>query len=80
MIHETHYYYYRLERKRAAVLEWLTPMDYRAKQGDTKDRWHPGTCGWIFETNEFEDWISNDLTSLLLCTGIRRSFYSKVQA
>ncbi|RDW76303.1 uncharacterized protein DSM5745_06295 [Aspergillus mulundensis] len=51
------------------VLQWLTDVDFGAKQTDYIRRRQPGTSEWILQTAEFKHWVDTP-GALLFCHGI----------
>lgn len=53
-------------------MDWLSPLDFEAKQIDVLSCRSDSTGTWILETEEFKDWaIGSGKT--LWCTGIRKA-------
>ncbi|KAF2003723.1 hypothetical protein P154DRAFT_561154 [Amniculicola lignicola CBS 123094] len=44
-----------------AILEWLSPLDFGAKQHDVLSRLHPGTVEWLIKSPEFVRWRDEDI-------------------
>ena len=52
-------------------MDWLSPLNFKAKQIDVLSSRSDSTGTWILETEEFKDWaIGSGKT--LWCTGIRK--------
>jgi hypothetical protein len=43
------------------ILEWLSPLDFNAKQHDMLSRRHPGTVQWILDSPVFKEWLDSDI-------------------
>ncbi|EPE09525.1 ankyrin repeat protein [Ophiostoma piceae UAMH 11346] len=57
------------DHARAAILDWLTPIDYGAQQTDFIARRQDGTGQWFLESPELQDWLQGDKQTLF-CPGI----------
>ena len=57
------------QRERHALLEWLSPLNFPAKQSAIFNRRQEGTGQWLFESPEFKEWTSKP-GQTLLCRGI----------
>lgn len=55
------------------VINWLSPLDFVAKQNDALNRRQHGTGRWLLESSEFRSWIST-AGKVLWCPGMRKSF------
>jgi len=51
------------------VLDWISTLDFRAKQNDTIGRRQEGTGMWLLEKEEFRNWLSGR-ERVLWCPGI----------
>lgn len=58
------------DQERQNVLEWLSPLNYRAKQNDILSRRQAGTGEWLQKTDEFQAWMGG-ITKVLWCPGMR---------
>lgn len=56
------------ERRR--ILDWLSPLNFWAKQMDTLDQAETGTGIWLLNSQEFESWTGGDVRALW-CPGNR---------
>lgn len=56
------------DKKREAILQWLSPVDYSLQQSDFINRRQPGTGKWFLESAEFQKWTEESNT--LFCPGI----------
>ncbi|KAL9620310.1 MAG: hypothetical protein Q9160_005109 [Pyrenula sp. 1 TL-2023] len=62
-----------LESRRATVSEWLRPTDYNADSGDLHKHLKarsPGTCKWLKDRQEFQEWQSDSVKGLLWVEGV----------
>ncbi|KAL4879893.1 ankyrin repeat-containing domain protein [Aspergillus karnatakaensis] len=57
------------DEKTEEVLNWLSDLDFGAKQTDYLRRRQPGTSQWILEAPEFKSWIDKP-GQTLFCHGI----------
>ena len=48
------------------VLDWLSPINFRAIQAETLDQWHQGTGQWLLDPPEFESWVDETGSNLWL--------------
>lgn len=55
------------------ILEWLSPVDFRARQNDALSRRSGETGKWFLERSEFIDWVSGS-TNILWCPGMRKLY------
>jgi len=60
------------EEERRKILDWLSPLNFWAKQRDTLDEAEPGTGIWLLNSQEFESWTGGDVRTLW-CPGNRTS-------
>jgi len=60
------------EEERRKILDWLSPLNFWAKQRDILDQAEPGTGLWLLNSQELESWIRGD-TRTLWCPGNRIS-------
>ncbi|QKX58590.1 uncharacterized protein TRUGW13939_05715 [Talaromyces rugulosus] len=44
------------DKKYKEVLDWVCTVDPSAKHGDTNSKKEPGTCNWLFQRPEFDEW------------------------
>lgn len=51
-----------------AIIDWLTPLNFVAKQDLLFKEHHEGTCKWFLESEEFKEWKSME-NSVLFCPG-----------
>ena len=58
------------EQKKQAVLQWLSPLDFRPKQLDTLSRRTPSTGEWLLIEENFKSWVDGSGPSCLFCSGI----------
>jgi ankyrin repeat domain-containing protein 50 len=56
-----------------AAIDWLSPLDFAAKQNDAFSRRQHGTGCWLLESPEFRSWLTT-AGDVLWCPGIRESF------
>jgi hypothetical protein len=55
------------------ALDWLSPLDFDAKQQDMLSRWQPGTCQWVLDSAAFKQWSEESIDvpekKILWCSG-----------
>ena len=51
-----------------AILDWLTPVDFRSLVGDHLSHQQPGTSQWLIDSAEFKTWV-NTPGRTLFCWG-----------
>ncbi|PHH75993.1 hypothetical protein CDD80_1894 [Ophiocordyceps camponoti-rufipedis] len=56
-------------RRKALVLDWLSPNSHSTQHNDTFGRRQPGTCRWFIETPEYQNWARGQCQTLF-CPGI----------
>ncbi|KPM37589.1 hypothetical protein AK830_g8957 [Neonectria ditissima] len=56
-------------KKREAILEWLTPINYHSQQQDFIARREPGTGQWLLDSQEYQSWTKASQQTLF-CPGI----------
>ncbi|KAK1141016.1 hypothetical protein N8T08_009673 [Aspergillus melleus] len=56
-------------QERQAILDWLSPMTYGAKQHDYISRRQPGTGQWLLDSPELQDWLIKPKQTLF-CPGV----------
>ena len=61
-----------LAQKDRTIIDWLSPLNFWAKQSDVLSSRSGSTGTWILETEEFKDWAAGS-GKTLWCTGIRKS-------
>lgn len=54
------------------ILNWLSPLNFWAKQYDTFSRKEDGTGQWLFEEPAFNEWLEGT-ERILWCPGMRKS-------
>jgi hypothetical protein len=59
------------------TLNWLSPLNFSAKQNDIFGRWHEGTGQWLLENIVFKTWV-NGISKVLWCPGIRMVSCSQI--
>jgi hypothetical protein len=55
-------------RKRNAILDWLTPIDYSPQQEHYISMRQPGTCEWFLNSEEYQIWLATS-NQTLFCPG-----------
>ena len=65
-----HEFHLSREQKKQAVLQWLSPLDFRPKQLDTLSRRTPSTGEWLLIEEKFKSWVDGSGSSCLFCSGI----------
>ncbi|KAI1662005.1 hypothetical protein F4813DRAFT_95934 [Daldinia decipiens] len=55
-------------REKQLILDWISTDDWRRRHADLTSTHHPNTGQWIFDTSEFQDWMSNN-SQVLWCYG-----------
>ena len=61
-----------LAKKDLRIIDWLSPLNFRAKQSDVRRSRSGSTGMWVLETGEFKNWTIGS-GNTLWCTGIRKS-------
>ncbi|KAL8947290.1 MAG: hypothetical protein Q9183_007805, partial [Haloplaca sp. 2 TL-2023] len=56
------------EKEAAKILQWISPLDFRAMQNDTIRLRHANTSDWILTDPAFTSWISGEFETLY-CEG-----------
>ena len=56
-------------QEHAAILNWLTPIDFVSQQNDFIARRQEGTGQWLLESEEFQTWLNTNKQTLF-CPGI----------
>jgi hypothetical protein len=51
------------------ICDWISPLNFRAKQSDVLDRRQEGTGSWLLEADDFKAWL-NETERTLWCLGI----------
>ncbi len=51
------------------ILNWLTPLDCGTRHSDLLQKRQPGTCQWLLESKDFQNWL-NTTQKTLFCPGI----------
>jgi Cdc6-like AAA superfamily ATPase len=57
------------DQEQQAILDWLTPIDYTAKQNDVFRMRQQGTGQWLLDSTEFKEWLQT-AKKTLFCPGI----------
>ncbi|KAI9879865.1 MAG: hypothetical protein M1830_006717 [Pleopsidium flavum] len=57
------------DEKRSAVLQWLSPIQFGAKQSDLSNQRQEGTGNWLLRSDEFVKWL-NGTSRTLWCPGM----------
>ena len=52
-----------------SLIDWLSPLNFIAKQDLLYKEHHEGTCKWFLESDEFRQWKEGE-NSMLFCPGI----------
>jgi hypothetical protein len=52
------------------IVNWLSDLNFWAKQDDTFERHEEGTGQWMLDDPQFQSWINGD-TAVLWCPGDR---------
>ncbi|KAI5817928.1 hypothetical protein BZA77DRAFT_343298 [Pyronema omphalodes] len=55
---------------RYSILQWISAIPYRSHHQRISEGRLEGTGKWLFERQEYKDWISSDVSNLLLLRGI----------
>lgn len=53
------------------ILNWLSPVTFRASHLDTAEQHYPGTSSWVTASNEFGQWLQGD-AQLIWLNGARK--------
>jgi hypothetical protein len=59
--------------EREKIIEWLSPLNFFARQADIFGTRQEGTGKWLIEDPRFRDWLFGS-GEMIWCFGIRRSF------
>ena len=59
-----------LDQELQDILNWLSPLNFSAKQNDIFGRWHEGTGQWLLDNTVFKTWVNGN-SKVLWCPGIR---------
>ncbi|KAL7908310.1 ankyrin repeat protein [Trichoderma velutinum] len=57
------------DQRKAAILDWLTPLDYSTRQSDYLKRRQQGTGEWLLSSDQFQTWVKDD-NHMLFCPGM----------
>ncbi|PLB55742.1 ankyrin [Aspergillus steynii IBT 23096] len=57
------------EAQRKDIIEWLSPLNFMAKQRMIFAEHHKGTCRWFLERKDYLAWKAED-NAMLFCAGI----------
>ena len=60
---------HRDSENRAAILDWLTQVDYASQQNDFIARRQEGTGQWLLDSGEYQTWLQS-AKKTLFCPGI----------
>ena len=53
------------KRQRTRTIKaWLSPLEFWQKQNNVYSEHHPGTGGWILESDPFKNWMNGSLANL----------------
>jgi hypothetical protein len=58
------------------ILDWLSSLNFWAKQDDTFERREEGTGEWFLNDPKFQGWMKGDF-EVLLCPGDRTALCSE---
>ena len=59
------------------IWDWISPLNFWARQQDTLSRRQEGTCQWLFDDPIFQAWLDGgDRT--LWCPGLRMLFHLRI--
>lgn len=56
-------------QKRQAILDWLSPLNFQARQNDVFGRSQTGSGQWFLDCTEFNEWIQ-PTGAVLHCQGV----------
>jgi hypothetical protein len=59
-----------LDSESQKIIQWISPLAYRARHLDVLDKAEPGTRIWLLESCAFKRWANGE-TKVLWCAGIR---------
>lgn len=59
------------ERECQDLAIWISSIDYAQVLADNLDAYATGTSRWIFDTQDFKNWMKED-SGLLWCVGNRK--------
>lgn len=51
------------------ILDWISPTDFETQQADNIERRQAGTGQWLLDSQQFQNWITNDRQTLF-CPGM----------
>jgi hypothetical protein len=68
-----------LDQESQAIIDWLSALDFFKIQIDTLSRRQEGTGEWLFETPQFQAWLSGE-EKTLWCSGQLIYFYFHLKA
>ena len=57
------------------IVEWLSPLNFWAKQNDTIERRQEGTGEWLLKHPDFQKWVNGEI-SIVWCPGDRTPPFS----
>ena len=63
---------------RQLIANWLTPLDFKARQQDIFSRRQEGTGQWLLDSPEFQTWLTEP-GQVLYCFGMRMYTYERDQ-
>jgi len=58
-----------LDDKRAAILEWLSPLESQKRHQDLRTSRLGGVGDWVLQTEEFAKWRDGKGSRVLFCYG-----------
>lgn len=62
-----------MEKHAQAILPWLSPLDFLAKQNAAFEAYTEGTGQWFLDSPGFENWCTGDRKSMF-SPGIRKCY------
>jgi hypothetical protein len=58
------------EYERRVIADWLSPLNFKARQSEVFSRRQEGSGQWLLKSQEFKDWVDGTQMGLW-CPGIR---------
>ena len=58
--------------ERRVIADWLSPLNFKAKQMDVIAKRAEGTGQWLLESEEFKTWLDGT-SETLWCSGLREA-------
>ncbi|RMI97935.1 hypothetical protein CDV36_016175 [Fusarium kuroshium] len=65
----THLHFAQRNQEHQDILDWLTSVEYAPLQHDNLRRRQPGTCQWLLDSGQYQNWLKASKQTLF-CPGI----------